>query len=224
MTAKQIDIDGREESLDVTGTDFEKSTKQTFITYGQCYNLGQGIAGLRSYLCAIETPSHIMALFNDYKWYEFYQQVNLFAPYRASYSGERPERILLSDAPLKKIDGPGKTEIFVIFRDLQKSFRVECKYQKSSGTAEDKVYKSVLDLQKCGSRESLLIFGGDGFKPATILGIKELTAEDNFIIERNQLHTKCRIDVIKENELPEYIDGLNKRRISTGQGSLSTHP
>jgi hypothetical protein len=67
----------------------------------------------------------------------------------------------------------GKTEFVLENRVTQHAIRIECKYQNGDGSVEDKLVKSIIELQsKVPENESILLLGGDGFTKEKIAAIK----------------------------------------------------
>ena len=225
MPVKQISMDGSETTIIATGREFEQTIEQYLInTLGfTLMNTGKdsGVDALEEYLKSIETPTQCMRYLYDREWKKLFGMVDFFAPYRDEK--KHAQRLIIKHLPYIKIDrSRGHTEIFIIMRDAKKTMRVECKFQRDSGTTEDKLYRTIIDLRVCGTHEAAIVIGGDGFKHSTINGIKEYTAQNNSAIDSCFI-TESKIYVLRENEFYNFMSeiAVDTGRVHTGSDLLS---
>jgi hypothetical protein len=100
------------------------------------------------------------------------QYANLIAAYVATNFGHRGITIY-REVPLGKtlIGKNRRIDIFVIEESTRTALAIECKYQDSAGTADEKIPYALSDLQQIGM-PVCLVYAGDGFS----LGVEHMLA------------------------------------------------
>ena len=91
------------------------------------------------------------------------QYANLIAAYVAASFGHRGITIY-REVPLGKtlIGKNRRIDIFVIEESTRTAMAIECKYQDSAGTADEKIPYALADLQQLGM-PVCLVYAGEGF-------------------------------------------------------------
>lgn len=60
-----------------------------------------------------------------------------------------------------------KVDVFVVCEDSQKAFAIECKYQSTSGTTDEKIPYALSDVSSLRI-EGCLVYTGDGFSSGVL--------------------------------------------------------
>jgi len=116
------------------------------------------------------------------------------------YGGE----LLLTNAPFTTIyDHPGRTEFLLISERLKRRIRIECKWQQTSGSVDEKLpYLYLNSIEKMPENEIVVIIDGDGWKPGAIRWLKEAI--------RQKKYDTAGDKIIKVFSIKEFITWANK--------------
>ena len=122
---------------------------------------------------------------------------------------KKPEKyskeLLLTNAPYKSIYGHnGKTEFLVKSQKLNLNVRIECKWQQSSGSVDEKYpYLYLNCIEAMPEKEIIIVHGGGGMKAGALLWLKESVKQKKF---QNPSQTKN----IQVFTLEEFLMWANK--------------
>lgn len=92
---------------------------------------------------------------------------------------ERPERygteLLLQNVPYTTIYGhDGKTEFLLVSKDYDLRIRIECKWQQSSGSVDEKYpYVYLNAVEAMPEKDVFIILGGAGAKKGAVEWLKQ---------------------------------------------------
>jgi hypothetical protein len=123
---------------------------------------------------------------------------------RASYSGwhKCPEKygdeVLVCGAPYTSIYGHrGKTEFLAISKRLNRTIRIECKWQQSAGSVDEKFpYLYLNCVQAMPENEIVIILDGGGAKEHAVNWLRQ-AARDRLFLEH---HPDKKIHVLTLSE------------------------
>ena len=110
------------------------------------------------------------------------------------------QELLLKHVPFSSIyNHRGYTEFLLISKKLNKEIRIECKWQQSSGSVDEKLpYLFLNATSKMTEKEIMIIIDGGGWKEGAIPWLKEAV---------NKSEQKKRIKVFS---LAEFLTWGNK--------------
>lgn len=202
----QIDIDEKEQIVWGTGSAFEKSLKEKLVNELKFKSFGLSEDAVVTFLEKTnQMTSERRGLISDKSWNALFAGVDWSAP------SELPPYLLLANVPYTRMGGDtGFTEIFLIFRPQGRAIRIECKAQESSGTAEDKIFRSVLELISCGT-ESWIVHTGQGFKPETLKALRCcVDKENNTTILITQMNVKQNRSILGAYSAEECLENIKK--------------
>ncbi len=116
------------------------------------------------------------------------------------------EDLLLSDVPYTSIYGhSGKTEFLALSKRLGLNMRIECKWQQSSGSVDEKLpYLYLNCLEAMPEEQILIVIDGEGFKPGAKNWLREAVAQQRYRSEANA-HKLIRVQ-----SLVEFITWANR--------------
>jgi hypothetical protein len=121
----------------------------------------------------------------------------------SAYSKE----LLLTDAPYTSIYGhQGKTEFLLQSKRLNRSTRIECKWQQSSGSVDEKFRYLYLNcVFAMPENEVVIVLDGRGAKPAAVAWLRNAAATRHLIPHEMQEKT---INVFTLAELMGWANRL----------------
>ncbi len=99
---------------------------------------------------------------------------------------EAPEKygdeLLLTNAPFKTIYGhPGRSEFLLKSARYDLDIRIECKWQQSSGSVDEKFPYLLLNcIEQMPERTIFIIVDGGGAKPGAVRWLREAAASGKF--------------------------------------------
>lgn len=123
---------------------------------------------------------------------------------------EHPSRygteLLLRDAPYTSIYGhQGKTEFLALSQRLNLELRIECKWQQSSGSVDEKFpYLYLNCIFAMPENNIAIVVDGGGAKPAAISWLK------NAALKRHLIPPEMPDKNIKVQSLSEFMAWANK--------------
>lgn len=93
----------------------------------------------------------------------------------------RPE-LLLRNVPYQTIYGhPGKTEFLLISAEYGMRIRIECKWQQSSGSVDEKFpYVYLNAVEAMPESDIFIVFGGSGAKKGAIQWLQKAAREQRY--------------------------------------------
>lgn len=96
------------------------------------------------------------------------EYANLIADYIDSQYGERGIYVYREVSLGKTIIGKNRRlDIFLLHRDSNKAYAIECKYQGVSGTTDEKILYSIEDIDKLPV-DACIAYAGNGFSKGVI--------------------------------------------------------
>ncbi len=101
-----------------------------------------------------------------------------YKKYPSKYGGE----LLLKDVPFTTIyNHQGRTEYKIISKKHNIEVRVECKWQQSSGSVDEKFPYTYLNcVEAMPERDIIIVYGGKGAKPGAIEWLKNAVNEKKY--------------------------------------------
>jgi hypothetical protein len=116
------------------------------------------------------------------------------------------EDLLLSDVPYTSIYGhSGKTEFLALSKRLGLNMRIECKWQQSSGSVDEKLpYLYLNCLEAMPEDQILIIIDGEGFKPGAKNWLREA------VVQRRYRNPGNEHKLIRVQNLVEFITWANQ--------------
>ena len=113
--------------------------------------------------------------------------------------------LLLEDVPYTSIYGhSGKTEFLALSKRLGMNMRIECKWQQSSGSVDEKLpYLYLNCLEAMPEDQILIVIDGEGFKPGAKNWLRQ-AVEDRRYRNRANDHKQIRVQ-----NLVEFITWAN---------------
>lgn len=95
--------------------------------------------------------------------------------------------LLLTDVPYETIYGhPGRTE-FKIVSQKYGEYRIECKWQQSSGSVDEKFpYLYLNCVEKMPEKNIIIVIDGNGAKPGAVQWLKQAAASKLYTGEANR--------------------------------------
>jgi hypothetical protein len=116
------------------------------------------------------------------------------------------EELLLTDAPYTSIYGhQGKTEFLLQSKRLNKSTRIECKWQQSSGSVDEKFpYLYLNCVFAMPENEVIIVLDGGGAKPSAVAWLRNASVTRHLIPDEMQEKT------INVFTLAEFIGWANR--------------
>lgn len=111
---------------------------------------------------------------------------------------------LLTNAPYTSIYGhTGKTEFLAISTARDLGVRIECKWQQSSGSVDEKFPYLYLNCIECmPENEIILLIDGRGYKPGALAWLKQAVRENRYCRCPKNIHVM---------DLAEFIAWANLR-------------
>lgn len=93
------------------------------------------------------------------------------------------EELLLEDVPYTSIYGhKGKTEFLLISKKYNLQIRIECKWQQTPGSVDEKLpYLYLNAIEAMPEKTILLIVDGDGWKKGSIQWLEEAIKSKKYI-------------------------------------------
>jgi hypothetical protein len=111
------------------------------------------------------------------------------------------DNVLLKNAPYESIYGTKCRSEFLL-RYQGRDIRIECKYQQSAGSVDEKLpYLMMNFTQKVDEAETIIITHGDGFRDGAINWLRESCRD-----------TKCKVFTLLEFTL--YLENLRNANSS----------
>ena len=116
---------------------------------------------------------------------------------------EENNKIVVCSAKYKSIyNHNAKTEFLIINKNLNRKIRIECKWQQSAGSVDEKIpYLYLNSIFSFEENEVILIIDGKGQKPGSIDWLK-------YQIDNNWLNEKNKI--IRLMDLSSFISWFNE--------------
>lgn len=95
--------------------------------------------------------------------------------------------LLLTNVPYETIYGhPGKTE-FKIVSQRYGEYRIECKWQQSAGSVDEKFpYLYLNCIEKMPERNIIIIVDGQGAKPGAVNWLRQAAAKKLYMTDANK--------------------------------------
>ncbi|MEM7184029.1 MAG: PD-(D/E)XK nuclease superfamily protein [Spirochaetota bacterium] len=96
--------------------------------------------------------------------------------------------LLLANVPFTTVYGhKGNTEFLLISQEYNIRARIECKWQQSSGSVDEKLpYLYLNCIEAMPEEHVIVLIDGDGFKEGAIRWLKQAVAEQKYITQENQ--------------------------------------
>lgn len=118
--------------------------------------------------------------------------------------GACPGDFLLTNVPYTTIYGhAGKTEFLVLSTARDMCIRIECKWQQSSGSVDEKFPYLYLNCIECmPENEIILLIDGRGYKPGALAWLKQAVQENRYCRCPKSIHIM---------DLAEFIAWANLR-------------
>lgn len=123
---------------------------------------------------------------------------------------KKPEKyghdLLLTNMPYDTIyNHKGKTEFLLVSEKYQLKIRIECKWQQSSGSVDEKLpYLYLNCIETMPETKIIIVIDGDGWKKGAIAWLKTAVAEKKYTTSENQDKS------IQVFSLQEFITWANK--------------
>jgi hypothetical protein len=97
------------------------------------------------------------------------------------------KELLLTNVPYETIyNHKGRTEFLAISEKFNKKIRIECKWQQTSGSVDEKLpYLYLSAIEKMTEDEIIILHGGSGFKPGAIQWLKDAVSTKKYIVDPN---------------------------------------
>src|SRR5690606_13047129 len=94
------------------------------------------------------------------------------------------KELLLKHIPYDTIyNHKGRTEFLALSEKFNKKIRIECKWQQTSGSVDEKLpYLYLSAIEKMTEDEVIILYGGTGFKPGAIQWLKDSVLGRKYII------------------------------------------
>jgi len=114
--------------------------------------------------------------------------------------------LLITNMPYETIYGhKGKTEFLIVSEKYKCNIRVECKWQQSNGSVDEKLpYLYLNCIETMPENHIMIVIDGDGWKKGAIQWLKDAVSEKKYT-------TKSNTDkVIQVLSLKEFMAWANK--------------
>lgn len=121
-----------------------------------------------------------------------------------------PERygdeLLLENVPYRTIyRGTGRTEFLLRSRRYGLYVRIECKWQQTSGSVDEKFpYVYLNAIETLPEKHLIVIWGGEGFKPGAVPWLKEAAERKRYTTAEN---ADRRVEIMR---LEEFMTWANQ--------------
>ena len=114
--------------------------------------------------------------------------------------------LLLKNVPFISIyDHPGNTEFLLKSAKYQLNIRIECKWQQSSGSVDEKLpYVYLNCIERMPEDHIIVIIDGGGFRPAAVDWLKRAFEDKPYATELN------RHKVLEVMDLSQFLRWANK--------------
>ena len=114
--------------------------------------------------------------------------------------------LLLTNAPYTTIyNHPGHTEFLVLSKNYNLETRIECKWQRSAGSVDEKLpYLYLNCIESMPENQIIIILDGDGFKKGSKIWLENAVKNNKYCFA----HDKKKI--IEVFSLSEFIVWANK--------------
>ena len=116
--------------------------------------------------------------------------------------GQHSTDVLLTNAPFTTIyNHPGHTEFLLISKRLNIEIRIECKWQQSPGSVDEKLpYLYLNCVEKMPEKSIVILIDGEGFKKGAIQWLKDAVANKKYSLMDKE---------IKVMNLREFMEWAN---------------
>ena len=116
------------------------------------------------------------------------------------------DELLLTHVPYDTIyDHQGATEFLVISKKNDLKIRIECKWQQSGGSVDEKLpYLYLNAIEKMPEENIIIVIDGEGWKRGAIPWLKNAVKERKYIVDPKKLKD------IKIMNLMEFLTWANK--------------
>ncbi len=110
------------------------------------------------------------------------------------------KEVLLINVPYKTIyNHPGRTEFLLISEKYNLKIRIECKWQQSSGSVDEKLpYLYLNVIETMPEDEIIILIDGDGWKAGAIRWLKEAVMGKKYTTNPVQRKKKIHVFSLKE--------------------------
>lgn len=114
--------------------------------------------------------------------------------------------LLITNMPYQTIYGhKGKTEFLIISEKYNLNLRVECKWQQSNGSVDEKLpYLYLNCIETMPESHIMIVIDGDGWKKGAIQWLKDAVSEKKYTTKEN------RDKFIQVFSLKEFMAWANK--------------
>jgi hypothetical protein len=108
---------------------------------------------------------------------------------------EYGQELLLKHVPFTTIyDHPGTTEFLLKSAEHGLTARIECKWQQSPGSVDEKLpYLYLNAIERVPEEHIIIVIDGDGWKKGAIPWLREAVAKKKYT---NEMSSKKRIEVV----------------------------
>ena len=115
------------------------------------------------------------------------------------------KELLLKNVPYPTIyDHNGKTEFLLLSEKFKKEIRIECKWQQTSGSVDEKLpYLYLSAIEKMPEEEIIILYGGAGWKSGAIPWLKRAVIEKKYVVDKNSEK------IIKVFTIDEFLTWAN---------------
>lgn len=116
------------------------------------------------------------------------------------------EDLLLTNIPYTTIyNHPGHTEFLAKSKKYNFEIRLECKWQQSAGSVDEKLpYLYLNCIESMPENHIVIVIDGDGFKPGSKIWLREAVKQKKYTDSSNRTKT------IEVFSLTEFITWANK--------------
>lgn len=121
---------------------------------------------------------------------------------KAKYGDE----LLLENVPFQTIyEHKGNTEFLLVSKQYDLNIRIECKWQQSAGSVDEKLpYLYLNTIEAMPEKNIMILIDGDGFKAGAISWLRNAVKESKYTTEDN------KDKVIHIFNLREFFTWANK--------------
>lgn len=131
-------------------------------------------------------------------------EIEMYRKWKANTDSYGKE-LLLKNVPFTTIYGHrGNTEFLLLSEKYNLKIRIECKWQQSSGSVDEKLpYLYLNTIEAMPEKDIMILIDGDGFKPGAKIWLKNAIEQKLYTSEEN-----CDIN-IRVFSLTEFFTWAN---------------